>query len=128
MDAAHKKRWVSIARMNLALMRLSHCSYFPRTMTIADSLLLRVMLQYVIVWETEGKPATVSKLARALGLSRATTRRKISQLMIYGYLRQEGRHYYSADQMQRLQQGEQLFTRYSAIIAQTCKELDNSGH
>jgi len=49
--------------------------------------------------EMKGHPATVSKLARTLGLSRATIRRKINILIGYGYLRQEGRSYFCADQI-----------------------------
>ena len=128
LSVLHKTRWADVTRMNIALMRLSQANYFPRTMTVAESLVLRVMLQYAFLWDTEGHPATVSKLARTLGLSRATTRRKLNTLIAYGYVRQEGRHYRCADQMERLQQTPGFYQRYSAVIAQTHKELVNLGH
>jgi DNA-binding MarR family transcriptional regulator len=123
----HKDRWTVVARMNIALMRLSQANYFPRTFTVADSLVLRVMLQYAFLWDAEGHPATVSKMARALGLSRATTRRKLNTLMGLGYIRQEGRYYRCADVMERLQQTQAFYERYSAVIAQTYRELVKIG-
>lgn len=127
MSSIHKTRWAVVARMNLALMRLSHRSYFPRTLTIAEGLVLRVMLQYAFLWDAEGHPATVSKMSRALGLSRATTKRRLNVLVDLGFVTRKGRYYCCADQMERLQQTQSFYERYATIIAQTHKELVKVG-
>lgn len=125
--SVHQKKWAVVARMNIALTRLSHASYFPPTLGLAESLVLRVMLQYAFLWDTEGRPATISRLARKLGLSRPTTKRKLNVLIGYGYIRREGRHYRCADRMERLQQTPAFYDRYTAVITQTCKELAKLG-
>jgi biotin operon repressor len=126
-NSVHQTQWAVVARMNIALLRLSQANYFPRTVTIADGLALRVILQYAFLWDLEDHPVTVSKLARTLGLSRATTRRKLKVLIDYGYIRQDGRYYCCADLMERLPQTQAFYDRYVCIIAQTYRELAKIG-
>jgi len=120
----YAKYWAALAQMNLALQRHTHAALFPRTMTIGDTMLLRAMLNHIYLWQLEGRLATVSRLARATGASRATCGRKLAQLIEHGYVQRVGRTYVTVAAMEPEQQ-RCVLERLAAIVRDTAQKLAN---
>jgi DNA-binding IclR family transcriptional regulator len=78
---------------------------------------------YVILGHVERAPATVSKLARATRLSRATTRRWLTELVATGYVARtaEG-HYWLTDKM-TTPDVDRLVAKNAGLIIETANKL-----
>lgn len=111
----------ALARMNIALLRQAQSALF-RTIPIADGLALRFILNHLFVWEVEGRPGSVSRVARALGMSRATAKRRLGELITLGYVERMERSYVMTDKI-NLPNQRQVLCRMIAVLQCTLDEL-----
>src|SRR5258708_39042215 len=104
----YEDEWGAIGRMVIALQRDLRTTLFPREVGVVDGFMLEAMLLRIYLWQLEGTPVTVSMLARSLGVSRATCRRKLATLIEWEFINREGQTYRivvwmgEADQHRRL--------------------------
>jgi DNA-binding transcriptional ArsR family regulator len=111
----------AMARMVIALMRNTNTAYFP-DMRLNDAIDLRYVATYVFLGHVEGRLMNVSKLARALGMPRATVLRKLGVLMKIGYVERVGRSYRVTEKA-NLPNLLEVVARNAEIIKATTKEL-----
>jgi DNA-binding transcriptional ArsR family regulator len=111
----------AMARMVIALMRNTNTAYFP-DMRLNDAIDLRYVATYVFLGHVEGRLMNVSKLARALGMPRATVLRKLGVLMKIGYVERVGRSYRVTEKA-NLPNLLEVVARNAELIKATTKEL-----
>jgi DNA-binding IclR family transcriptional regulator len=115
-------QWVTVARLIIALERQMHVMVFPRTVPTAEGLVLCEILRHLFLWRVEGKRATVSRLSSALGISRATCRRRLEGLIAFGYVQRNGKCYVPSVKIDALHQ-RRVLARIAAIVKEANKEL-----
>ncbi len=82
----------AIARMLVALMRTVSAIYYPG-MQLIDGIELIFVGIHVFLGYVERRPMTVSRLSRALGMSRATVVRRLETLIEVGYVKRQENFY-----------------------------------
>jgi len=77
----------AICRMQIELVSANSAAFFPGQ-RLADVLDLHFILLHLFLADAEGRALSVSELSRALGLSRASVRRRLKKLMDMGWATQ----------------------------------------
>jgi transposase-like protein len=115
----------AITRMFVTLTRSVCRKYFPGE-TQHHQIELVGLLFYVILGHIDRKPQTVSKLSRAFGISRATTRRWLRELIESGYIERVGNVYWVTKNETTSASVRNVLAKNVELILATAREL--GGH
>jgi hypothetical protein len=111
-----------ITRLVVQLTRGIARKYFPKRPLYHQAELGMLML-FVVIGHVERHPVTVSKIARAIGLSRTTTLRWLKELVASGYVeRTPDGHYWLTDKT-TTPDVDRLVGKNASLIIETAKEL-----
>lgn len=123
MPIRYQRERAAIARMLVSLFRL-WAVYYPN-MQLVDMIEFGFVHLFVFLGDVGKKPMTVSRLARACGMSRATVVRRLQALIELGYVKRAGRFYHVGEGSIAPPNVEHIVTRTTKIIMLTAKELAN---
>jgi predicted transcriptional regulator len=112
----------AIARMLVALMRTVSAVYYPG-MQLIDGIELVFVGIHVFLGYVERRPMTVSRLSRALGMSRATVVRRLETLIEVGYVKRQENFYCPEEGVVNTPYLRDVLARASKIVITTAKEL-----
>ena len=112
----------AIARMLVALMRTVSAVYYPG-MQLIDGIELIFVGIHVFLGYVERRPMTVSRLSRALGMSRATVVRRLETLIEVGYVKRQENFYCPEEGAINTLYLRDVLARASKIVITTAKEL-----
>ena len=121
MESALIKDAAALSRLQIALLRNNGAAYFPER-PLSEILELHFILLHMIVNVSEGRASTVSYLARAMGLSRASVRSRLRELVDAGYAVRNGNGHILTEPRDP---GflRQVLVRKAKIVAETCKQV-----
>ena len=122
MPIDHWDERVAIASMMIKILKSSRDVYFPGKSLSATCELVQVAI-IVLLCEDRGNSASVSHIARQLGASRPTVRRRLRELVRCDYVRPSGRGYVCSEGLNLVNIREHL-RRQVAVIDTTDKKLD----
>jgi DNA-binding MarR family transcriptional regulator len=112
----------AIARMLVALMRTVSAVYYPG-MQLIDAIELVYVGIHVFLGYVERRPMTVSRLSRALGMSRATVVRRLETLIEVRYVKRQENFYCPEEGVVNTPHLRDVLARASKIVITTAKEL-----
>jgi hypothetical protein len=105
-----------ITRLVLQIGRGVCGKYFPGK-PLYHQLDLVFLLLYVLVGHCDRRPMTVSKLSRAFGLSRASTLRRLKELIASGYVQRIDRDYWLTEKSNSLGVRNAVAKNVAGVIA-----------
>jgi DNA-binding IclR family transcriptional regulator len=108
--------------MLVALMRTVSAIYYPG-MQLIDGIELIFVGIHVFLGYVERRPMTVSRLSRALGMSRATVVRRLETLIEVGYVKRQENFYCPEEGAINTLYLRDVLARASKIVITTAKEL-----
>lgn len=108
--------------MLVALMRTVSAVYYPG-MQLIDGIELVFVGIHVFLGYVERRPMTVSRLSRALGMSRATVVRRLETLIEVGYVKRQDNFYCPEEGVINTPYLRDVLARASKIVITTAKEL-----
>src|SRR5262245_22064171 len=117
----YQNEWASIARLVVALQREFRVTLFPHDEGVIDGDVLSLLARLYLA-QSEGTVMTVSALSRAIGVSRATCRRKLATLMEQGFITREGETYRIVAWMEPAAQ-RRMLNRITAILNHATTEM-----